>query len=69
MNNKYNKIVFYNDIYDGEQLIWQAGKEYKILGESNELYICESEPYLKDNSIESISYGVEKSIMTMYYLI
>ena len=74
MNDKYNKIIFYNDCYDGEKLIWQAGKEYKIIGESTDLYICECEPYLKNDisnekSIISTNYGIEKSILNMYYLI
>lgn len=76
MNNKYNKIIFYNNCYDGEELIWQAGKEYKIIGESTDLYICECEPYLKNDkntpdkkSEVSTNYGIEKSILNMYYLI
>ena len=70
--NKYTKIVFYNDCYDGEQLIWKGSKEYKIIGENNDLYICECEPFTKirgDKQIESINYGIEKSILNMYYLL
>lgn len=67
---RYTKIIFYNNCYDENQLIWKGGKEYLIIGESNDLYICESEPYFKSNqTVESVSYGIEKSIKNMYYLI
>ena len=27
---RYHKIIFYNDCYDDEQLVWKGNKEYNI---------------------------------------
>ena len=69
---KNRKIVFYDDCYDNEQLIWKASKEYNIIAESEDLYFCECESITKkkDNkTIEQISYAIEKTILNMYYII
>ena len=69
---RYTKIVFYNDCYDGSQLIWRKGKEYNITAESEDLYFCECEPFAKkiENELtEQTNYAVDKDILNMYYVL
>ena len=62
---RYNKIVFFDDVKDEDKIIWKANKQYWIIGENETSYICECENFTRN--VES--YGIEKDIKDMYYLI
>lgn len=69
---RYTKIVFYNDCYDGGQLVWRRGKEYNITAESEDLYFCECEPFakkIKNKLTEQTNYAIDKDILNMYYVL
>ena len=69
---RYTKIVFYNDCYDGDLLIWKREKEYNIAAESKDLYFCECEPFAKkvnNKLVEQTNYAIDKNILNMYYVL
>lgn len=46
------KIKFYEDMYDGEFLIWKKDKEYNVKCKFNDDFIVENELF------EDLNYGV-----------
>jgi hypothetical protein len=54
--------VFNKNMYDGEQLVWEKGKKYKINFEDEKTY------YFK-KLINNIDYGIDKQSENKLYVV